>query len=277
VKSTSRPSDIGPWGLIKAEIIDKYLKAFLQILNAQPWCKGTIYVDAFAGSAESVVRGTGELVPGSAKRALALSPGFSEYHFIDLDEVKARELAALASGEDGTFVYHGDGNQVLTSFILPRLVYESYWRGVVLLDPYGMDLDWSVVQALGLSESADVIINFPTMDMNRNALRKDASRIELDAAARKVRWWGDESWQTEFYSLDPQTRFWDIQPMVKVADNDSVVRAYCERLKSKAGFKHVTEPFPVKNGTNAILYYLLLASQKAPAVKIMNQIAKKYT
>ncbi len=270
------PSEIGPWGAIKAEIIDKYLRAYLQIMYKRSWCRGTLYVDAFAGSLANQVRGTGELIPGSAKRSLSLQPGFSEYHFIDISEQKAKELSILASDDSRAFVYHGDGNEIIKSVILPKLEYQRFWRGVVLLDPYGMELDWEVVHQLGQCRSADVIINFPTMDMNRNALRRDPSNVYERSAARMTRWWGDESWRNEFYALHPQLDMFGDQATVKVVDNDDVVGAYAKRLQSVAGFTNVTRPLPVKNTINRTLYYLLLASQNLTAVKIMNDVLGKF-
>lgn len=273
--SERRPSEIGPWGEIKGKIIDRYLHAYLQILKDKHWCKGTLYIDAFAGSPDSVVRGTGAVLPGSTRRALNLTPGFTEYHFIDVDQRKTNELTELAADDARVSIYQGDGNEVLRSSIIPRLAYNEFRRGVVLLDPYGMDLDWDVVLKLGQSRSADVIINFPTMDINRNALRRDASTIDCQNAARMSRWWGDDSWR-EFYRQDSQTRLWDDPAMLKYADNEAVVRAYCERLKSVAGFGYASRPFPVKNSKNAVLYYLLMTSPKTVAAKIFDEIAVKF-
>lgn len=261
---------------MKGEIIDKYLRAYLTIFQTQSWCKGTLYVDAFAGAIESVVRGTGELVAGSARRALGLSPGFSEYHFIDIDRRKAFALSELAEDYDNVFVYDDDGNKVIRETIVPKLSYRRYWRGVVLLDPYGLDLEWDVVHSLGKNRTADVIVNFPTMDMNRNALRRDVSTVSDAAAQRMTRWWGDGSWRDEFYKLSPQKGLWDEQATVKAVDNDTVVEAYRRRLKEVASFPYVTQPFPMKNRSNATLYYLLLASQKESAVAIMNEILQRY-
>jgi len=47
-------------------------------------------------------------------------------------------------------------------------------------------------------------------------------------------------------------------------------------LKDVAGFKYVPDPLPTKNSNNAVVYYLLLASQKAVAEKIIRDIFAKY-
>ena len=57
---------------------------------------------------------------------------------------------------------------------------------------------------------------------------------------------------------------------------DAIVVAFRERLRKVAGFQFVPEPLPMKNSTNAVVYYLFFASQKPVAQKIIDAIFKKY-
>ena len=43
-----------------------------------------------------------------------------------------------------------------------------------MLDPYGLNLDWDMIE-LGreIRELIDMFLNFPVMDMNRNAIWRD--------------------------------------------------------------------------------------------------------
>ena len=58
--------------------------------------------------------------------------------------------------------------------------------------------------------------------------------------------------------------------------NDAIVAAFRKRLREVAGFAFVPEPLPMKNSTNADIYYLFFASQKPVAEKIISDIFKKY-
>lgn len=58
--------------------------------------------------------------------------------------------------------------------------------------------------------------------------------------------------------------------------NEAIVSAFQERLRSVAGFKFVPEPLPMKNSTNAVVYYLFFASQKPVAKKIIDDVFKRY-
>lgn len=83
--------------------------------------------------------------------------------------------------------------------------------------------------------------------------------------------WGDESWRDTVYTTQ-RSLFGDPEKL----DNPAIVQAYCRKLKDVAGFAAVSDPLPMRNSKNAILYYLILASQKPVASSIINDIFKKY-
>ena len=61
---------IGFWSEIKLEIIKEYANAYTSIMSKQSWCKGYVYIDAFAGAGTHISRRTGEMVLGSPLNAL---------------------------------------------------------------------------------------------------------------------------------------------------------------------------------------------------------------
>jgi len=123
----------------------------------------------------------------------------------------------------------------------------------------------------GLSRAIDVFLNFPVMDMNRNAIWKNPERVPRDGIDRMNRFWGDETWRQAAYGESPQYNLFSKPDRVK-QDNDAIVAAFRERLKTTAGFSFVPEPLPMKNSNNAIVYYLFLASPKPVAQKIIEGI-----
>ncbi|MDQ3695468.1 MAG: three-Cys-motif partner protein TcmP [Chloroflexota bacterium] len=189
---------------MKLEILRKYAEPYSRILSQQerPGFYH-IYVDAFAGAGNFLSKRSGMLVPGSPKIALETQPPFREYHFIDIDRLKIRSLEQLAEGREDVQIHHGDCNYILMERILPRIRYEDFRRGLCILDPYGMHLNWTTVEEIGRMRSVEVFINFPVMDMNRNVLRREPSNIDPDQALRMNAFWGDQSWQ-DFYRPRPQ-------------------------------------------------------------------------
>lgn len=263
---------IGYWTEIKLDIVRKYAGAYSKILSAQKRFEH-IYVDAFAGPGVHISKTGGEFIKGSPLNALEVDPPFKEYHFIDLDRTKASALRSLVEGRDNCHVYEGDCNKVMLDTILPICRYNDYRRALWLLDPYGLHLDWSVIEAAGKEKSIDMFLNFPILDINRNVLRRDTSKVSQKSIERMDAFWGDNSWRDKAYTKTEN--LFDLDWEEK-ADSYEVVRAFRKRLRNVAGFSEVPEPMPMRNTQGGIVYYLFFASQKSVANNIVQDIFKKY-
>jgi three-Cys-motif partner protein len=125
---------IGFWSEIKLEIIKKYANAYTSIMSKQDWCKGYVYIDAFAGAGKHISRKTGEMILGSPLNALEVVPPFTEYYFIDLDQERADVFTQLAKENPNIRPYHGDCNDVLVRKIFPTLPYDSFKRALCILN-----------------------------------------------------------------------------------------------------------------------------------------------
>ena len=194
---------------------------------------------------------------------------------MDLDGDKVEQLRSLPAVKDraGVHVIHGDCNRVLLDEVFPKVKYEDYRRALCILDPYGLHLNWEVIETAGKMNSIEIFLNCPIMDMNRNALWRKPGLVTREAQARMTAYWGDESWKTAAFRKQV-TLFGDDDEIKQ--GNKQVVDAFGERLKSVAGFKYVPEPLPMRNSTNAVVYYLFFASQEPVASKIVQDIVKKY-
>jgi three-Cys-motif partner protein len=267
-----RFDEIGYWSELKLEIVRQYAAAYSTILSAQrrPALR-YFYIDAFAGAGVHVRRSTGEWVLGSPLNALNVIPPFSEYWFIDLSQEKIDNLREAIGERTDVHLLQGDCNEILVSEVFPRLRYEDFTRGLCLIDPYGLDLDWDVIKTAGQLKTIEVFLNFPVMDMNRNVLWHDASRVDPIQRQRMTRYWGDESWRQVAYTTEN-----DLFGFERRTDNETIATAFRDRLRDIAGFRHVPEPIPMRNSTGATVYYLFFASPKAVADKIVTQIFDKY-
>ena len=267
--------EIGPWSEVKLEIIKKYASAYSLILANNP-ALHHIYVDAFAGAGLNVSRTTGEYVPGSPLNALNVEPPFEEYHLIDLEPKKTKSLLELIGDRPDVTIYTEDCNTVLLERILPSLEWSSFRRALCLLDPYGLHLDWKVIETAGSLKTVDMFLNFPMTDMNRNVLWRPSENTSESQLARMNRFWGDESWRSVVYE-EHESLFGNVVEKIKHDANEALVEAFRKRLKSVAGFKHVSESLPMKNTRGAVLYYLFFASEKAVAKNIVEDIFAKYS
>lgn len=139
-------------------------------------------------------------MPGSPLNALNVSPPFAEYHFIDVNQARVGSLQQVAQQQLNVFVHEGDCNQVLLEKVFPKVQFKDYRRGLCLLDPYGLHLNWQVIYTAGQMKSVEIFLNFPIMDMNMNVLKHDPESVPSEQAERMTRFWGDESWKSAAYS-----------------------------------------------------------------------------
>jgi three-Cys-motif partner protein len=265
-------SEIGTWSEAKLDIVGRYAKEYSKILSKQEWCEAHIYIDAFAGAGVHRAKRTGEMVPGSPLNALDVSPPFAEHHFIDLDEQRIRALEQGVGSRPDVHVYHGDCNELLLDEVFPKTRREDFRRALCLLDPYGLHLDWQVIETAGKMRSIEIFLNFPIHDMNRNVLVRDPAKMAPRQVERMDAFWGDNSWREVAYATEANLFGYE----EKVCTNDELAEAFRRRLIEVAGFAHVPKPVYMRNSVGAGLYYLFFASQRPVAEKIVNSIFDKY-
>jgi three-Cys-motif partner protein len=268
-KRTLQFDEIGYWSEVKLSVLNDYAKPYNTILRANKL--HPVYIDAFAGAGHHISKDRGELIKGSPVRALEVNPPFELLHFVDMDESRARELARLSSGRGNVKIYQGDANVILPQDVFPEVRHDQYRRGLCILDPYGLDLDWSVIKAAGALETLEIFLNFPVMDINRNVLWHDHEKVDPVQRDRMSRFWGDESWHSAAYSAAG-----NLFGHPEKLSNEEVAGAYRKRLREVAGFKYVPEPIPMRNSNGAIVYYLFFAAQRPVAANIVTDIFKKY-
>ncbi len=272
-----RFDEVGQWTEIKLEILRKYAQAYSTILanQAQPRLEH-FYIDGFSGAGTHLSKATGEPLEGSPKIALQIDPPFRHYFFIDLDGDKLAYLRESIGDRQDVEIIEEDCNQALLERVFPQVQYEHYRRALCLLDPYGLQLNWEVILEAGRSKTIDLFLNFPVMDMNRNALFRDAERATSVQRDRMTRFWGDDSWFDAAYARSLQLDLFGGREEWAKGTNEQVAEAFRQRLKQVAGFRSVPRPLPMKNSAGAVVYYLFFASQKPVGESIVEEIFDRY-
>ena len=266
--------EIGRWSEVKLDILKRYAVEYSKILSN--WKNPTfthVYIDAFAGAGYHLSKASGEMVPGSPLNALVVNPPFREFHLVDLDGDKIDGLRALIGDRKNVHLYHGDCNLVLLQQVFPKVQFKDYRRGLCLLDPYKLTLNWNVIQEAGTMESLDVFINFPIHDINRTVLHRRPEGVSAANIARMNAYWGDDSWRELAY--DENLNLFGDADFEKVS-NQRFAEAFRQRLKKVAGFKRVPDPLPMKNRNNSVVYYLFFASHNGTAEEIVTYIFDKF-
>lgn len=267
-----RYDEIGNWTEIKLDILRKYASAYSQILHNQEAIRRHVYIDAFAGAGKHISKATNEFVTGSPMNALLVEPAFSEFHFVDLNKEKVKALIELAGERTNVTVHEGDCNDILLNKVFPRCRYEDFSRGLCLLDPYAINVDWRVLETAGRMKTIEVFYNFMIMDANMNVLWKNPEKVAANQISRMDAVWGDNSWRKAAYVTQPGL-FGDIE---EKASNTKLIEAFRKRIKEVANFAYVPEPLPMKNSNGAVVYYLFFASPNKTGAKIVKEIFDKY-
>jgi len=284
----------GDWTAEKLELVRKYLCAYTTALKNQPF--KLVYIDAFAGTGYCG-KGVGEvsettIIPelaenetqaflkGSARIALEVAPAFHSFVFIDHDLSNCAELSSLGDEypnlKNRITVVNADANTYLQELAKRDWIRQGE-RGVLFLDPYAMQVDWSTVQAVARTHAIDMWYLFPLAAVNR-LLRRDA---EIDDAWRRRldRIFGTSDWETAFYQRrETQTLFETVESVEKIATFDGIKSFLLERLKAE--FADVApNPVILENSRCSPLFLLCFAAgnkKGAPiAVKMARDILRR--
>jgi three-Cys-motif partner protein len=266
--------EIGEWSEAKLDLIREYGRAYSTIMShPKRGYLHHVYIDAFAGSGTHVARSTGQHVRGSPLNALNVEPPFEQYYFIDKNPNTVRALSEAVGHRSDVILREGDANTLLLDEVYPRMSYENYTRALCLLDPYGLDLQWQVIETAGRMRTIEIFLNFPIMDMNRNVFLLDTTKMDAAQKARMDVFWGGDTWRPIMYGT--QEHLFGTEE-IKIGTNDTIAAAFRQRLKTVANFEYVPEPVVMRNSKRAMLYYLFFASQKPAAEHIVTDIFAKY-
>lgn len=254
----------GIWTRIKLEALQNYLVAFNTALSKQNFTR--IYIDAFAGTGRCDITVDGEKtsIDGSARRALAIDPPFNTYTFIELRAKKLAALKALEAEYPGKSinVIRDDANAAL------KTLCEKYaWRNeraVLFLDPFGMHVEWTTLQAIAKTGAIDVWYLFPYSGLYRQAA-KNADAMDSDKEESITRLLGTDEWRQMFYAPKRQASlFGGDDGDEREADHRQMLDFVSRRLKEL--FPAVTDPKILyqsgdsKNPSGAPLFALYFAA-----------------
>jgi three-Cys-motif partner protein len=275
------------WTQDKLERVRKYLVAYSTIMRGRPYRYA--YIDAFAGTGyhelkQAVVSGV-RLFPqedqpeveafldGSARIALQVEPRFDKYIFIEKSPKKAAELRKL-KGEfpdkaADIVVERKEANAYLQN--LCRRSWKNR-RAVLFIDPFGMQLTWTTIEAVGRTKAIDTWILFPVNAVNR-LLKKDGN-IPTGWRKRLDIMFGETGWFEVFFPKQSGGLF-DADPdeRKKTADMNKIGEYFNRRLVS--AFAAVApKPYTLPNKRGVPLFLLCFAAANPHAAKTAIKIAQ---
>ena len=289
----------GSWTEEKLEAFEKYVNAYLTIMNKYRDQFGwkLLYFDGFAGSGTRTTnQGTdSELMmelfreqeisleqisvyQSAAERVVNIKQrGFDYYYFVDLDksandELKEKLRPYSNQGKNLTF-RNTDANSI-TKRMGEYLIANEKIKGLVLLDPFGMNIDWETIAALK-GASVDLWILVPSGVIINRLLERDGSLKHIEKLKQYFGLTKSEI-ESRFYTKKTdKTLFGEIEKVEKVKEPiKRSAELYVERLKTL--FPYVTEnPLVMTNTKGVPIFHFVFASNNKNAMKIAQQIISK--
>jgi three-Cys-motif partner protein len=280
----------GIWTEKKLDTFAKYVAAYLAIMKKYPYWK-TIYFDGYAGNGNRkdkcksslyhqllLTEQDEKLYKGAAERVLTLPNNLSfDYHyFIDtkvesLSKLKAK-LLNLQKTKDNPFQYRPrDCNQQLLELSKAMKEKKNRFASLVLLDPFGMQIDWGSIESLKDTRT-DIWILIPTGVIVNRLLDKTC---KLKHSQKLQSFFGLEEHEIIdfFYQKETHpTLFGETEIITKVNSPIKKIAAlYALRLKTI--WKFVTEePLRLDNSRGVPIFHFVFASNNESALKIAKQI-----
>lgn len=199
----------------KLQALRDYLPAYTTALGKR---FTLYYIDAFAGTGECDISVGGKQlrVPGSASIAIDCKPPFNKMVFIEkaASRVRALEKLRQAARHRDITVVKDDANVAVPAHLAAL---RRSARAVILLDPYGMTVDWTTLEKISASKLADVWYLFPLSGLYRQAA-KDSRNIDAFKEASLTRIMGPHDWKTALYEPKPMQDLFGDDSDMRTAD-----------------------------------------------------------
>jgi three-Cys-motif partner protein len=270
----------GKWTNAKIEVFIKYLKAYMQIMKRHSYWR-LLYFDGFAGSGTIQTKDDEiDLLESVALQVLRIDEPrpFDMFYFVDKDQENAIILQKTINKNfpnlRNVFVSASDCNTKLLDLAKYLKKPENKdFRGVVFIDPYGMQVNWEGIESLkGLH--LDLWILVPTGSaINRMLKCKNQSPDTWFISLSKFFGIPAESIKDRFYKPSQQLNLFGRTEYEKITDAvQEAANLYKERLNSV--FNYVSAPLEMKNSKNAIIFHFFMASNVEVATKIANDIIR---
>ncbi len=245
----------GDWTIQKLEILEDYLNAYTTALKNQDF--RLMYIDAFAGTGYVSLRNDDEdaksFIEGSAARALRIEDKpFDRLVFVENDDNRYGQLATLRQNnlDRDIRLHNTDANEFL------RNLQEDWiaWRGVLFLDPFATQVDWSTIERVARFNALDTWILFPLSAITRMLPRsRQPDDISTTWTDNLNRVFGDDSWRN-LYEVNPQLNLFGDEQFQRQPGTDGILEIYKRKLEVLFGNRFLSESKRFTNSNNSPIF-----------------------
>lgn len=250
----------------KLAILKDYVARFTTAMKDKPW-RALNYVDLQAGPGKNRFTPSGDIMLGSPLLALTTRFPFDNLFLVEMgiDEFNALETRVHASERDSRAVLYNEDCNVAVDTVVARIgqidkeFIDGIWPclNLAFLDPEGLEVEWQTVKKLASLQRMDLIINFSTSGITRNA------RLAVD--------------NEDFTTVDCffGTRDWrSVYERARGGGSALVRRAlidfYLSRLHDMGYVETKRQEKEFKNQRNVQIYTMIFASKSDLGIKFWN-------
>lgn len=291
------------WTEKKLDALRQYLQQWRLIFdkNKKAQYYKTIYIDAFAGTGsrhEGAKNGSlsdqgglfgEEQLPdlddyrrGSARIALELPSKFDEYYFIDKNPEHTRELEQMILRDFPELasrckIETGDGCEIVRQLC----VHSKDWRrcrAVLFLDPYGMNVEWDLLERIAATKAIDLWLLWP-LGVGVNRLMTKDRKPNKAWSDKLTKVLGSSDWETACYAKPATMDLFPEVPASETKETDFKALEELFKTSLKRVFSGVAaRGMALRNSCGNPMYLLIFASANpvgAPtAVRIADYLLK---
>lgn len=267
----------GEWTRDKLDMVESYLDAYTTALKKKSF--QLVYIDAFAGTGTINLRNKDkdarQFLEGSAIRAKNIDKRpFDKILLVEKNRCRHAELRKRMNADQDPriHIFNEDANSFLKNL-------SCNWhthRGVLFLDPFATEVEWSTIENIESFKALDTWMLFPTMAimrlLPRDRLPDEKYRPILNRA------FGDKSWKNLYHRSSQLTFFNDDLGNQKERDKGpaEILGIYKKRLQDLYGNRFMEDSATFRNSTNAQLFELIfcVGNPGKSAIRTAKRIAK---
>lgn len=251
---------VRPWAKEKLFYIGRYMDIFSNGMKRQR--SRLVYIDLFAGPGRSVVKGTGEEIPGSPMLSLNPTYPFTQRYFNDADPRAAQALRAriesMETPATGVEVQNLDCNDAARDAAM-RLLPQRGDRPLALavIDPTAFQISFDALADMTRGNQIDLIITLMT-----GYVRRFINHPDLEAPLDSF--FGSHTWR-------------DLRAVRAAGGRISFrdILDYFEGRIAKLGYGYINDLQNVHNTRGSTIYHIVFASKHARGADFFTKISQR--
>ena len=263
----------GQWTVEKLNILERYLDAYTTALKKN---FKLVYIDAFAGSGQVDLGNpdpdASAIISGSAELAVHIdSKPFDRLYFVEKSAESCRQLESLKTKYPNRDIRieNSDANTFLHELDMDWRA----WRGVIFLDPFATEVDWSTIEDISRFNALDLWILFPSSAIARMLPRtRTPDAVHLGWARRLTRVYGGPSWR-RLYEQTRQLSLFESPGLEREPGVEGLLGIYRENLEKLFEDRFMKKSRTLRNSREGPMFELLFCVGNRKGIDHAKKIA----